>query len=96
MFDLSHRIDQEVLDLWGENFESLPQAVAWIRRELVSNAYHLFLDPISLLDLLVLPICRTMTLSISGIEQRGQSLSMIGLLVFRHLLEGNYQLFLIE
>ena len=50
--DLSHRIGQEVVDLGGEKFESRPQTVLWVRRELVTNAYYLFLDPISPLDLI--------------------------------------------
>lgn len=35
-----------------EKFESLPQTVTSVRRELVSNVYYFFLDPISLLNFL--------------------------------------------
>ena len=35
---------------WRRIFESLPQTVSYVRRELVLNAYYLCLDPISLLD----------------------------------------------
>ena len=47
--DHSHRIGQEMLDLGGEKFESLPQTVFWVRREPVFNSYYLFLDAISML-----------------------------------------------
>ena len=48
--DRSHRIGQEVVDLGGGKFESLPQTVSLVRRELISNAYYFFLDLILLLD----------------------------------------------
>lgn len=48
--DLSHRFNQEVVNLGGEKFESIPQTISLVRRELFYNANYLSLDSISLLD----------------------------------------------
>ena len=50
--DLSSRIGQEVIEIGGVQFQSLAQTIAWVRRELPSNAYFVFQDMMTLFDLL--------------------------------------------
>ena len=50
--DLSSRIGQEVIEIGGVQFQSLSQTIAWVRQELPSNAYFVFQDVMTLLDLL--------------------------------------------
>ena len=91
--DFSHRIGQEVVDLGGENFESLPQTVSWVRREQVSNTYYLFLDLISLLN--VIGASNRLDNDFTDKQYRVAQLNFVNNRATR-LLEGNRQPFLVE
>ena len=50
--NLSSRIEQEVIEIGGVQCQSLSQTIAWVRQELPSNAYFVFQDIMTLMDLL--------------------------------------------
>ena len=52
ILDLTSRIDHDVVEIVGVYFQSLARTTSWVKNELSSNAYFVFQDVITLLDLI--------------------------------------------
>ena len=50
--DLTSRVGQDAIEIGGVHFQSLSQTIAWVRTSLPSNAYFVFQDIMTLLDLI--------------------------------------------